>query len=192
MGTCFPGCPDWVRGLAAICEKAIDSKVRILLVLSIAFLALSAASVRAERFALKGKAIACAADEGVLDNIPILMEDKTVIGVLFKFHEDAVEVYTDWKDGFLKSGVPVSYKETGRHYIWTEDVFVPVADRLNGVSQRQIRKHTLNRFAWTGRYASQSQDAVSWVDSGQKITCQVLSHVEADEKVEQIRRQASK
>ena len=166
--------------------------MRILLILGIVLLLVSSTTVRAERFALKGKAIACSEGAGVLDNIPILMEDQTVLGVLFKFHEDAVEVFTDWKDGFLKSGVPVGYKETGRHYIWTEDAFVPAAERLNGAAPRQIRKHTLNRFAWTGRYASQSQDGVSWVDSGQKLSCQVLSHIEADEKVEEIRRQASK
>ena len=166
--------------------------MRILLILGIVLLLVSPTTVRAERFALKGKAIVCAEDGGLLDNIPTLMEDQTVLGVLFKFHEDAVEVFTDWKDGFLKSGVPVGYKETGRHYIWTEDAFVPAAERLNGAAQRQIRKHTLNRFTWTGRYASQSQDGVSWVDSGQKLSCQVLSHVEADEKVEEIRRQASK
>ena len=69
---------------------------------------------------------------------------------------------------------------------------MPAAERLNGAAQRQIRKHTLNRFAWTARYASQSQDGFSWADSGQKLSCQVLSHVEADEKVEEMRRQASK
>ena len=166
--------------------------MRILLILSVVLWVVSPITVRAERFALKGKAIVCAEDEGVLDNIPTLMDDQTVLGVLFKFHENAVEVFTDWKDGFRKSAVPVGYKETGRYYIWTEDAFVPAAERLHGAAQRQIRKHTLNRFAWTARYASQSQDGFSWVDSGQKLSCQVLSHVEADEKVEEIRRKANK
>jgi hypothetical protein len=166
--------------------------MRIFFVLSIFLLVINPGNVRAERFALKGKAIVCVENEGVLDDIPTLMEDQTVRGVLFKFHEDAVEVFTDWRSGFLKSGVPVDYKETGRHYIWFEDAYVPTAERVSGTAQRQIRKHTLNRFAWIGKYASQSLDGVSWVDSEQKLFCRTMSHGEADQKLEEIRQQAGK
>ena len=148
--------------------------------------------MRAERFALKGKAVACMEGEGALNNIPVLMEDGSVQGALFMFHEDAVEVFTGWKDGFVKSRVAVGYKETGRHYIWFEDAYVPRADRIGGMTKSKVRKHTLNRFAWSGRYAALSSDGVSWVDSGIKLSCQLVSHDEAIQKVQEIQSKAGK
>ena len=166
--------------------------MRLVFVLTVLLLTGGTDSVMAERFALKGKAVVCMEGEGTLDNIPVLVEDGSVRGSLFMFHEDAVEVFTGWEDGFVKSRVPVGYKETGRHYIWFEDAYVPVADRLSETIRSEVRKHTLNRFAWTGRYASRSSDGVSWVDSGKKLSCQVVTHSEAVQKVEEIQRRAGK
>ena len=164
--------------------------MRNFLVLSFLILASGAEVIGADRFALKGKAIACIEGEEVVSPSPTLAADNTIRGVLFKFHEDSVEVFTDWEKGFVKSRVSTAYKETGRHFIWHEDAYVPLSERLDGKADRQLRKHTLNRFAWMGTYAHPHPNGVSWIDAGEQLFCRVLSQVEADEKMMELKAQA--
>ncbi len=161
---------------------------RILTVLALLLLLGGPGVEAGERFALKGKAIVCVDGEDSLDNIPAVMADQTVRGVLFKFYDEAVEVFSGGSEGFRKSSILPAYKETGRHYIWLEDAFVPVEERVSGSSVPVIRQHTLNRFAWTSVYALRAADGVSWVTSGPKLRCEVLSHNEADKRTDVIRK----
>jgi len=142
-----------------------------------------------ERFALKDKAIVCVDGEDNLDNIPVVASGQTVRGVLFKFYDEAVEVYLGGDVGFKKSSVSPEYKETGRHYIWLEDAYVPTEERAGGASPALIRQHTLNRFAWTSTYALRAADGVSWINSGPKLRCEALSHTEADRRAQAIMKQ---
>ena len=139
-----------------------------------------------ERFALRGKAIVCIDGEDNLDNIPVVASGQTVRGVLFKFYDETVEVYVGGDGGFKKSSVLAEYKETGRHYIWLEDAYIPAEERAEGASPAIIRQHTLNRFAWTSTYALRAADGVSWVKSGPKLRCEALSHTEADQRASAI------
>ncbi|MBT07439.1 MAG: hypothetical protein CMM32_11085 [Rhodospirillaceae bacterium] len=143
-----------------------------------------------ERFALRGKAIVCVDGEENLDNIPAVSSGQAVRGVLFKFHDEALEVYIGGPGGFKQSSVLPEYKETGRHYIWLENAYVPIEERTGvAESPATIRRHTLNRFAWTSTYALRAADGVSWVNSGPKLRCEALSHMEADRRVQDIRKQ---
>tara|TARA_B100000686_G_C16723921_1_gene936658 strand:- start:743 stop:1252 length:510 start_codon:yes stop_codon:yes gene_type:complete len=144
-----------------------------------------------ERFALKGKAIVCVDGEDSLDNIPLVTSNYAVRGVLFKFYDEAVEVYVGGNGGFKKSSVLPGYKETGRHYIWLEDAYVPTEERAGGMPPAITRQHTLNRFAWTSTYALRAADGVSWVNSGPKLRCEALSHAEADQRAQAIMKQVS-
>ena len=162
---------------------------RILTALGLLLLWGSLGAEAEERFALKGKAVVCIDGEGNLDNIPVVISGQTVRGVLFKFYDEVVEVYVGGDGGFKKSSVLPEYKETGRHYIWLEDVYVPTEERAEGASAAVIRQHTLNRFAWTSTYALRAADGVSWVNSGPKLRCEALSHMEADRRAQAIMNQ---
>jgi len=167
-------------------------KKRILTAIALLLLAGHSGVEAQERFALKGKAIVCADGEDSLDNIPVVTSDYAVRGVLFKFYEEAVEVYVGGNGGFKKSSVLPEYKETGRHYIWLEDAYIPTEERAGGTtSPLIIRQHTLNRFAWTSTYALRAADGVSWVNSGPKLRCEALSHAEADKRAQAVMKQLS-
>ena len=151
-------------------------------------------TANAKTFLLVGKALVCTdgriGDQN-LDDLPSVSAEGIVVGAIFKFHEDSVEVYTDWETGYQKSTVQPHYKETGRHLIWIESAYVEPKDR--GRSFPVItRKHTLNRFVFTKTYIfktkningdegdrSPSQDAAS--------SCRLTTHVWADKKVEELR-----
>ena len=88
---------------------------------------LSTNTANAKTFLIIGKALVCTdgriGDQN-LDDLPSVSAEGIVVGAIFKFYEDSVEVYTDWETGYQKSTVQPHYQETGRHLTWIESAYV--------------------------------------------------------------------
>ena len=155
---------------------------------------LSNHEVSAKTFPFVGKALICSdGQEGDqnLDELPAISPDGTAVGVIFKFYEDTVEVYSNRMIGFVKSKHQPHYKETGRHLIWIESAYVEPSYRMEGERPVITRKHTLNRFLFT-KYHAVKESKVNdgqgdWIPTGLGASsCVLATHDSVDQKVEEL------
>ena len=173
--------------------RAVSSFLLVLYVLS-------THEVSAKTFPFVGKALICSdgqVGEQNLDELPAISPDGTAVGVVFKFYEDTVEVYSNRMIGFVKSKHQPHYKETGRHLIWIESAYVKPSYRMEEERPVITRKHTLNRFLFTKHHAvkeSKVNDGEGdWVPTGLAASsCVLTTHDGVDQKVEEMSGNVSK
>ena len=128
----------------------------------------------------------------MVDELPAISLDGTLVGVVFKFYENMVEVYSNRMSGFVKSEHEPDYKETGRHLIWIESAYVEPNSHLEGERPVITRKHTLNRFLFTKHHVvkeSQVNDEEGhWMSTGLGASfCVLRTHDSVDQQVKELR-----